>query len=530
MKLFPAVLLALFAPLALAFALVVVPADEARAGSDTHHDFVTGKNLHHAAGYQGNLDLVKHLLSSHNCQDRAPGTPGHCVDVNSKSSHFRYKGGTPLHGAAIFGGAEPVRSGKWEDGAKVGYPDERASIVSVLIKEGARVNARDNNNMTPLQVSHATVRAILIAAGGHWGAACANRFVVNPAGPSPPCICKSPNVKTNLGACEVVAVCDSPAALDAAANRCDCPAPNVGADGAVAPGDCAAPSVEVCGGLTPPLFHDATAGECVSFKSCVSGAALNRGANLCECAGAAVLDQAGTGCLCESPNLGTPDACAAPSETVCAGLTPPEFFDETRVSITAGECVPFVSCPAGAALDRETNTCEFSAESCAAFHDPPLLYDSNTGECGDQIYPCHDSAIRKADNSGCECPEGAYAHGDPSGGRWIRHDAFGSFWSRFAVHTVPPPITFNQGGGVSLTTGASQFRPGRNATPTTRRFRTAPPTTPLWEMPSGTTTRLLSRIMSATMDWIRMAWPPVMVIDIICIWRRNTIPISPRLR
>ena len=49
---------------------------------------------------------------------------------------------------------------------------------------------------------------------------------------------------------------------------------------------------------------------------------------------------------------------------------------------------------------------------------PPAVYDSAAEECGDSIYPCHDSAIRKADNSGCECPAGTFAHGDPSGGEY----------------------------------------------------------------------------------------------------------------
>ena len=370
-------------------ALLAMPADEARA-DDGH----PGSNhaLHRAAGRDGDLAVVVHLLGS-----------AHGWDVNARDSHRR----TPLHYAAS---------------------NNRAAIAAELIAAGADVNAKDFQGYTPLAVARPAVRAVLLAN-------CTNGFVVNPAGQ---CICVSPKVETNRGRCEVVAVCDSPAALDAAANRCDCPAPNVGADGAVAPGNCAAPSESVCAGLNPPLSYDSSMGECiltsasctaatlfyngtdcVPFKPCADGA-LDRETNTCECAGAAVLDARGTGCLCESPNVETAAGCQAPSAQVCGELNPPEFFNPTRVSITAGECVPFLSCPTGAALDRETNTCEFSAESCAAFHDPPLLYDSNTGECGDQIYPCHDSAIRKADNSGCECPEGAYAHGDPSGGRWVR--------------------------------------------------------------------------------------------------------------
>ena len=119
-------------------------------------------------------------------------------------------------------------------------------------------------------------------------------------------------------ACVAVADCLAPAVLDAGANLCDCPSPNIGTDGAVAPGDCAvlAPSVESCGGLTPAQFYLATPSACVPFADCQAGATLNRVANQCECAGAAVLDGAGTGCLCESPNVGTPGDCAAPSAEV----------------------------------------------------------------------------------------------------------------------------------------------------------------------------------------------------------------------
>ena len=429
-------LLALLAPLALAAAaLFAIPADEARAGSG----HPGGKDfLHCAAGIDGDLSVVVHLLGS-----------THGADVNARdiASYHCNRGihsvygsdNTPLHWAARYGRAA-IAAVLIAAGADVNATNtygetplhraakrDHAPVAATLIAAGADVNARDRgNNKTPLDYAGQAVRAVLMAN-------CTNGFVVNPAGQ---CMCVSPKVETNRGVCEVVAVCDSPAALDAAANRCDCPAPNVGAAGAVAPGNCAAPSESVCAGLNPPLSYDSSMGECVltsasctavnqfyngtdcdPFKSCADGT-LDRKTNLCECAGAAVPDQAGTSCLCESPNLGTPDACAAPSESVCAGLNPPEFFDETRVSITAGECVPFVSCPTGAALDRETNTCEFSAESCGSLN-PPRLYDSNAEECGDPLHPCHDSAVRKADNSGCECPEGTFAHGDPSGG--FRH-------------------------------------------------------------------------------------------------------------
>ena len=521
MKLFPAVLLALFAPLALAFALVVVPADEARA-HDTDGNPSIGYHSSslplHSATSNGDLAAVNHFLTVHMADVDARIVPGYTplhwaasgghatiaaaliaagAEVNAANNPagdtplhraVRYDhasvvslllaaeadvnatngvGNTPLHraasrcnpaivrtliaaGADVNAKANPSRYGATPLNGAVGSYPPCPDVVAVLIDSGAKVCSGQGcsfNAWSPLfrlANNHPTIAAVITVAqlfiqrgddvngggystpldlawgravipphghgwfglvdflienGGHYGTECAG--VVNPRRSYPDgekCLCPAgTHIEVN-GECEAVAVCDSPAVVDAAANRCDCPAPNVGMNAAVAPGDCAAPSAESCGGLTPPLFysatlsacapysechaagdcelsadicdrgfprllplfHDATAGECVPFKSCVSGATLNRDANLCECAGAAVLDQAGTGCLCESPNLGTPDACAAPSESVCAGLNPPEFFDTALVSITAGECVSYKPC-AGGTLDRQTNTCECPA-------------------------------------------------------------------------------------------------------------------------------------------------------------------------
>ena len=297
-----------------------VGTDEADAPGDCHAE----NALHEAAGMD-DLDAVNHLISVHmadvNATTSYGETPLHKAAHNGPASIVsvllaagaevsikRSDGETPLHLAAGNGHAD-IASMLLSAGADVNAEDnygntplhepDTASVASVLIAAGANVNAKNQYGDTPLRdvVSWASlpIISVLIAAGGHWGEACENAAVVNPAGPSPPCVCESPNVETNLGACEVVAECASPAVLNAGANRCDCPAPNVETDGAEAPGECAAPSAQVCGGLTPAKF-----------------------------------------------------------------------------------------------------------------------YDSEAGECGDRLYPCHDSAIRKADNSGCECPDGTFAHGDPS--------------------------------------------------------------------------------------------------------------------
>ena len=153
------------------------------------------------AASAGDLDVVNHLITVH------------MADVHVTSS----VGHTPLHNAAVSG---------------------HVSVVSALLAAGADVNATTSAGETPLRVSHADAAALLIAAGGHWGEVCAGAAVVNPAGPSPSCLCESPNVETDSGACEAVAACAAPSVLNAGTNRCDCPAPHIGADGADPPGDC----------------------------------------------------------------------------------------------------------------------------------------------------------------------------------------------------------------------------------------------------------------------------------------------------
>ena len=258
---------AALAPLALA-ALLAMPADEARA--DSGHP---GGNypLHCAAGIDGDLAVVVHLLgSAHridvNARSRPLGSSYSCAA--SRESSGRY---TPLHQAARYGraaiaatliaaGAEVNAKGNGDN-----TPLHRAAIwgnvavVATLIAAGAEVNAKNNSNgYTPLRWTvryghaaiadgRAAVAAALIAAGGHWGESC-GAAVVNPAGPTPPCLCESPNVGT----------ADS------------CQPPN--------------PSVEICGGFTPPWFYDATAGECEPFVECHATAMPNAENSGCECA------------------------------------------------------------------------------------------------------------------------------------------------------------------------------------------------------------------------------------------------------
>ena len=196
----------------------------------------------HRAALKGHLKVVNYLLTNR-------------ADVNANNSD------SPLHWA-VFGG--------------------HANIVSVLLSNGANVNAQSPGGWTPLR--HAARRpdspvfAALLAAGGHYGQPCADGFSVNPAGADTPCICGAGRVEVS-DLCEEVAVCDSPAARNAATNRCDCPPPNVGANGADPPGDCFVPSAIVCRGLTPRMTYDENLGECV----CPNAETWNEQTGECEC-------------------------------------------------------------------------------------------------------------------------------------------------------------------------------------------------------------------------------------------------------
>ena len=349
------------------------------------------------------------------------------------------------------------------------------TMAQVLIQQGNGVNDRGVGVDTPLSGAwynaanttsgHGWFGLVdfLIENGGHYGVECRRENLVNPRRPYPDgdrCICPAEtHTETNLGECEVVAVCDPPAVLDTAANRCDCPSPNMGADGADSPGECAAPSEDVCGGLTPPKHYDATAGECVPLAACRYEEVRNEETNTCECHAPNVRADYGrcrvpsaNNCLGTSPPSfysPTLSACAPYDECIAAGdcalsahvcfgrgFSPAQFYDSET-----GECVSFVKCHSTATLNRGTNECECTASSSRRYMRPdgscessciraetavwkgryyececPTTTSTDVNGVCEFLYPCHDSAIRKTDNSGCECPAGTFAHGDPSGG------------------------------------------------------------------------------------------------------------------
>ena len=311
------------------------------------------------------------------------------------------------------------------------------TVAQIFIQRGDDVNL--GGSYTPLYDAWADAAAslsansrphgwfglvdFLIKNGGHYGRACTKGHIVNPrptpittyaearslrSGERDACICPAGHIITDLDECEIPAVCASPSVLDAGANRCDCPAPNVGTDGADAPGVCAVPSAQVCGGEDPPEYYAATLSACVPFADCRAGATLDGETNTCECAPPSALDGTGLGCEFTSAS--------------CMAAT---------LHYTGTDCEPLADCTAPAVRNEGTNLCEClapnlnfgggdcrapSAANCAEHYDPPKFYDQAAGECGNTLFPCHDSAKRKADNSGCECPAGTFAHGDPSGG------------------------------------------------------------------------------------------------------------------
>ena len=483
------------APLALAAALLAIPADEPRAHDNYWAEHHTRTYPLHAAVVAGDWDSVNHFLAVHklwaNAKNADGATPLHSAysaaivgellaagaDVNAKNAD----GETPLYFSARYGHIAVV-SVLIVEGANVNAtisngetPLHRAaryghlSVVSTLIAAGADVNAATFNRETPLifaaQNGHATIAATLIASGadvnvkgsGGWtplhsaahqgylsvvsvlivagadvnakannGHAPLHRAAYNVAVVSA-LIATGANVnaKDNVdwtplhyaprynGAVSLVAVVSAlvAAGADVNAKNSDGETPlhravHYGAVSVVAIVSAliaagANVNAKNASGETPLYFSSrwsSTSGR--SIFAAAAPVLIAAGGHWGEaCANAAIVNPAGPSptCLCEFPNLGTPAECVAPGVESCRELT------------------------------------------------PPTVYDSAAGECGDPIYPCHDSAIRKADNSGCECPAETFAHGDPSGGEY-RYGGRQYIPNTAICHADHAPISHNPGG------------------------------------------------------------------------------------
>ena len=440
--------LSVAAPVILAAVLFAIPADEARA--DSGHP---GGNypLHCAAGVDNNLAAVIHLLGSahgKNVNERDADSGRYPYSCSSRSQYGRRD--TPLHQAASHGhatiaatlivaGADVNATTNYgdaplHDAARSGH----APIISILIAAGADVNAKRVNGWTPLYQAYYWLEfsavPILIAAGGHWGETCANPAVVNPARPSPPCLSVEScggltppkHYDATAGECVPLAACRYEEVRNEETNTCECHAPNVRADY----GRCRAPSslsADICARTSPPQFYSPTLSACTSYDECMAS-----------------------------------EDCALNATSCARGFSPNRFYDST-----AGECVPFAECDDTANLNRATNECECSKSqyleylrpsgvcesSCEAAEVPVrqgsakkypgsiFYYNHYKCECPtttatdvngvcEFLYPCHDSAIRKADNSGCECPAGTFAHGDPSGGARYSNRSGGRYYNK----------------------------------------------------------------------------------------------------
>ncbi len=101
--------------------------------------------------------------------------------------------------------------------------------------------------------------------------------------------------------------------------------------------------------------------------------------DVASCTAPAMLNRVTNVCECNAPNVGgTASDCRAPSEQVCDGLTPAKFFDGTA-------CVDFTSCAAPMILDETTNVCKTpSTDTCAGLT-PAKFFDEEETECVDFV-------------------------------------------------------------------------------------------------------------------------------------------------
>ena len=159
-------------------ALLALPTDESRAAL-LHLD---NYPLHCAAGADGDLAVVVHLLEVHELDVNARAVSGlSCLSGKSRDLPAPW-GRTPLHYAVQFGhmaiAATLIAAGANLE-AKVdefgwtplheAAQNDQASAASLLLTAGGNANAKDSHGFTPLDLAahkgHASLVSVLLAAG-----------------------------------------------------------------------------------------------------------------------------------------------------------------------------------------------------------------------------------------------------------------------------------------------------------------------------------------------------------------------------
>ena len=285
----------------------------------------------------------------------------HGIDVNAKAVGsgfvvFALNGRRPLHAAANSG---------------------HAIVVATLLAAGADVNAEDDAGYAPLhsaaRFGHAIVVATLLAAGADVNAKTNKRNLHS----------------TPLHSAAIGGRAHIVSLLLAAGAEVDAKTTN---------GDTPLHRSIWYGGQTSVVSVLLAAGADVNAKNNGGETPLRATCHSDRCPAWPDFAAHRAALIAAGGHWG--EACAEPLAVNRAHYSPPCLCESE--SLNAG-----------------TAGCPTPSRSACAGLNPPRLYDSDADMCGDLFYPCHDSAYRRLDNSGCMCPTGTWAHGDPSGGEWV---------------------------------------------------------------------------------------------------------------
>ena len=345
---------AALAPLALAAVLLAVPADETRADSSGKHHAETYP-LHKAAEV-GDLDSVNHFLTDHTV----------AVDMKTADDDE-----TALHFAAFYGRAAvvsaliaaeanvTVRDGHGETplhyAADRGHAAAVSALIPTLIAAGADLNVKNYDNAAPLLLAaykgHVAVVAALVAAG-------ADVNVKNYDNATP-----LHEAASNGHAAVVAALIAAGADVNVKTDDDETPLHYAVFDGHTAVVSAliaAGADVNVTDDYGETPLHYAVSGGDAAAVSALIAAGAHWGE---ACAKPAVVNPAGDSepCLCESPNVGTPDNCACPAGQVV-------LADGTCSACPVGQLVKDGACAAPATPEEKCEAAEWD-------------YNSATGVC-----------------------------------------------------------------------------------------------------------------------------------------------------